>query len=232
MKNEFDKNPTGNPITQVHIAEFNQLREEINVYHDHQKEEIYFAMIVLGGVFAALLSQDFISYYLEIFLVFPFIFSSLALAYADRTVRILRVATYIHQHLRENLINNLGTREVMQWEVFKKHRAVTRRQALESIDPICIQRKIWLWFKRHTPNLELMLDVMRVAQFVAPSILCILLFSLMYNGTWDVLHLIIVTVSTVVAVTPIYFFIKSEETSGISLRSGGADLVEWEENWR
>lgn len=223
---------SSSPIVQVHLAEFNQLREEINVYHDHQKEEIYFAMIVLGGVFATLLSHDVISLYLEVFLVFPFIFTSLALAYADRTVRILRIATYIHQHLRKNLTKELGTTRLMQWEIFKKHRVTEHRQKLESTKHSCFQDRVLLWFKRHLPEIPLVLDVIRVAQFVMPSIFCILLFIVLYNEAWDVLHILLAVASIVAAIAPVYFFIKSEETSGVSLVSEGEDLVEWETKWR
>lgn len=223
---------TVSSTVQAHIAEFNQLRGEINVYHDHQKEEIYFAMIVLGGIFATLVASNITSVFPEVFLIFPLILTSLALAYADRTVRILRIATYIHQHLRQNLIRELGTSRVLQWEVFKKHRVSRRKEELDSAKPSCFQDRVLLWFKRNIPEIPLILDVMRVAQFVVPSIFCVLLFVFVNNRPWGVFQFLLVAVSIIIAVLPVYFFVKSEETSGISLVSEGADLMEWERSWR
>ncbi len=189
-------------------------------------------MIVLGGVFATLLSHEVISLYLEVFLVFPFVFTSLALAYADRTVRILRIATYIHQYLRENLTKELETTRLMQWEIFKKHRVTQHKQKLELEKSSCLQGEIKLWLKRRLPEIPLVLDVIRVAQFVMPSIFCILLFVVLYGKTWDILHILLTATSFIAAIAPVYFFAKSEETSGVSLVSEGADLVEWERKWR
>jgi hypothetical protein len=216
-------------LVQVHIAEFNQLREEINVYHNHQKEEIYFAMISLGGVFATLLAKDLMSSFPEVFLVFPFVFVSLAFAYADRTIRILRIATYLHQNLRENLVNELGTRDLLQWEVFKKYRVFRRKEDLESSRPGCLQGKISLRFRRRLPELPLVLDIGRVAQFVMPSLLCIYLFVIGYHGPWDIFKISAVATVTIIALSPIYLFAKSEETSGISMVPVGERLTKWEE---
>jgi hypothetical protein len=217
-------------IVQIHIAEYNKLREEINVYHDHQKEEIYFAMLVLGGIFATIFSQNIASLYPEVFLLFPFILTALALAYADRTVRILRIATYIHQCLRENLVEELGARDFLQWEVFKKYRVAKRKERLESIKPSCIQSKVSLWFKRNLPELPLILDITRVAQFIMPSLFCIILFILLNNKPWDIPRLLAAAVVTVIAFLPTYFFVKSEETSGIDLASYEVNLAEWEKD--
>jgi hypothetical protein len=219
-------------IIQIRLAEFNQLREEINVYHDHQKEEIYFAMLVFAGVFATLFSPHIMSSYSEVLLVFPFVFASLAFAYADRTIRILRIATYIHQYLRENLVNELGTLKLLQWEVFKKHRVAERRRQFESVKPTGLRSKLLRWFKQKIPELPLILDVMRVAQFVMPSLFCILLFVLVYSKTWDILHIALTVVATGFALSPIYIFMKAEETSGIDLRPTETDLEEWEKGWR
>lgn len=219
-------------IIQIRLAEFNQLRQEINVYHDHQKEEIYFAMLVFAGVFATLFSPHIISSYPEVLLVFPFVFASLAFAYADRTVRILRIATYIHQYLREDLVNELGTFKLLQWEVFKKYRVAERKRQFESVKAASFGSKVLVWFKRKTPELPLILDVMRVAQFVMPGLFCILLFVLVYSKTWDILHIALTVVATVVALSPIYIFMKAEETSGIELIPSETDLGEWEKGWR
>ncbi|MGD0780295.1 MAG: hypothetical protein ABR954_05905 [Dehalococcoidales bacterium] len=219
-------------IIQIRLAEFNQLREEINVYHDHQKEEIYFAMLVFAGVFATLFSPHIMDSYSEVLLVFPFVFASLAFAYADRTVRILRIATYIHQYLRENLVNELGTFKLLQWEVFKKYRVAKRKKQFESVKNAKFGTKVLVWFKRKTPELPLILDVMRVAQFVMPGLFCILMFVVIYSKTWDILHIMLTIVSTVVGLSPIYFFMKAEETSGIELIPSETDLEEWEKEWR
>jgi hypothetical protein len=213
----------------VRIAEFNQLRQEINLYHDHQKEEIYFAMITLGGIFATMLAKDLWTIFPEVFLVFPFIFCSLALAYADRTVRILRIAAYLHQNLRENLVKDLGTRELLQWEVFKRYRVFSLKEESQSSKATCLQGRISLWFRRNLPELPLLLDVSRVAQFVVPSVMCIMLFLLLYQKPLDILRISVLILATCAALVPIYLFAKSEETSGISIMPVGRQLAEWEE---
>jgi hypothetical protein len=218
-------------IVQIHIAEFHQLREEINRYHDHQKEEVYFAMLVLGGIFAMLLSPN-IALYPEVFLVLPFLFSSLAFAYVDRTIRILRIATYIHQCLRENLVRELETLRLLQWEIFKKYRVVKSKERVKAIKPSCFQDKLLLWVKRNVPEIPLLLDYMRVAQFVTPSILSISLFAFMNKKPWDFVLVLIMFLVIVVALLPVYFFIRAEETSGIQLVSERVDLAQWEKDWR
>lgn len=233
MESESKKeNSISASIVQVRIAEFNQLREEINVYHDHQKEEIYFTMLVFGGVFITLFSTHVTSKYPEIFLAFPLVFTALAFAYVDRTIRILRIATYIHQYLRENLVQEFGTSKLLQWEVFKKFRVTERKRELESLKPTSFRGRVLKWFKRYVPELPLVLDVMRVAQFVMPSAFCILLFIFIYNNPWDIPHILLTVGATVIAISPIYSFVRAEETSGINLMPRDIDLDEWEKRWR
>jgi hypothetical protein len=108
------------------IAEYEVLREEIGRYQDHQKQIMNFAFIVVAATLA--LAQPLFSDSSEsgegsraILLYFPVIFAMLSGLYSDRTIRILRLAGYINNHLRRKL-SSLLSFHVWQWEVYKRSR--------------------------------------------------------------------------------------------------------------
>lgn len=111
------------------IAEYEVLREEIGRYQDHQKQIMNFAFIVLAATLA--LTQPLFSESSEsgesgegsraILLYFPVVFAMLSGLYSDRTIRILRLAGYINNHLRRKL-SSLLSFHVWQWEVYKRSR--------------------------------------------------------------------------------------------------------------
>jgi hypothetical protein len=218
-------------VVESQLAEFNKLRDEINLYHDHQKEEIYFAMLAFGGLMAILLApSNIVENYDVIFLMFPLLFTSLAAAYADRTVRILRIATYIHNYLRENLIHELGTSEVLQWEVFKKHRVHRRKEEMKGRRETARRFRAFLFIRQSMPELPKLLDISRSLQFVIPSIIAVGLF-IYFDSSRGFSSLSIVEIlgSLVIALLPLYLSVKTEETSGIDLKPQHRALEDWEE---
>lgn len=227
-----DSSPEENKIwliVETQLAEFTKLRDEINLYHDHQKEEIYFAMLGFGGLMAILLApSNMVEKYTGVFLLFPLLFTSLAAAYADRTIRILRIATYIHNHLRENLVHELGTSKILQWEVFKKHRVHHRKEEMKRTESARWFRTFIL-IRHRIPELPKLLDISRSLQFVIPSIIAIGLFIYFHSSRgFGWLSRVGIVVSLIIALLPLYLSVKTEETSGIDLRPQHRALEDWE----
>ncbi|MFF4577618.1 hypothetical protein ACFY15_04315 [Streptomyces sp. NPDC001373] len=109
------------------IAEYEVLREEIGRYQDHQKQIMNFAFMVSAAM--AALAQPLFNdsgpkaeNIRSVLLYFPPLFAMLAGLYSDRTIRILRLAGYINNHLRRKLAS-LVSMHVWQWEVYKGSRA-------------------------------------------------------------------------------------------------------------
>lgn len=122
-------------VISVFIAEYNVLRGEIDVYHHHQKEIMNFVFLVLTAMFAivgaslALESKQLPSIAF-IFLLFPFVYTLLSFLYADRTIRIIRIADYLHNYLRRK-VDEITGEYVWQWEIYKRHTTIfSRRLAL------------------------------------------------------------------------------------------------------
>lgn len=122
------------------IAEYNVLRKEMDGYHNHQKQIMNFALIVLTAIFTVLGSG--IAFNLEalksaafIYLLFPFVFTLLEMIYLDRTIRILRIADYIHNCLKKK-INELTIKEVWQWEKYKRKTKIFSRKFSLFLDRI------------------------------------------------------------------------------------------------
>ncbi|MFD4737714.1 hypothetical protein ACFWNR_15700 [Streptomyces virginiae] len=124
--------PAGRPAAELEligsalIAEYEVLREEIGRYQDHQKQIMNFAFMVSAAMIA--LAQPLFSDtgpkgddVRSILLYFSPLFAMLAGLYSDRTIRILRLAGYINNHLRRKL-SSLVSMHLWQWEVYKTSR--------------------------------------------------------------------------------------------------------------
>jgi hypothetical protein len=188
-------------ILQIFIAEYYVLRREIDIYHEHQKEIMNFlfltlvAMISLFGIIQTEKISQFVSY---VYLLFPLIFCLLTLLYTDRTVRILRIADYIHNYLRKRVAEVCGE-SVWQWESYK------------SRTPL-IEKK-----------LALVLDRTRWLVFIFPSVLAIVLFwflshddAYLVGNILTILPLLLLDFA-VLAVS-IWAMFLVEETTGIKTR--------------
>jgi hypothetical protein len=193
-------------------------------------------MLTLGGLIAFSMSSAAVTYS-ELFLIFPYLFFSFALAYVDRTVRILRTATYLHQYLRENLVKVLNTRELLQWETFKKYRAIKRKERFNLTKNNSIKHQIFIKIRQKLPELPLVLDVARSFQFIIPSLFSIISYiyiNIVTKKALDFLQSLFIIIITVciTVLYPFYLFIKSQETLGIEIVSGKENLAEWEIEWR
>ena len=161
----MDKNPQdqGKLIARSNIlvAEFTALRREIEICIEHQKEIMNFSVltfVAMIGLFGVAKTRSELGSIAPTFLFFPFIFCLLVLLYADKTVRILRVADYIHNYLRRrvNETKILDT-DFWLWESYKSHKASYSRKLAMRLD-----RARWLIF-------------------IIPSVIAIGLFFLLYG---------------------------------------------------
>ncbi len=186
-------------ISEILIAEYNVLRKEIDLCHEHQKEIMNFLFLVfiaMVSLLGFLITTEMSNIVSIIFLIFPLIFSLLSLIYTDRTVHILRLADYIHNVLRKK-INKICGEKVWQWETYKKH-----------TPPF-------------TKKLTLILDKSRWLIFLFPSIISIIFFFvLMYNEILTYLYfaLPLIIFDFIISSFSIYSMLGVEETTGIENR--------------
>jgi hypothetical protein len=214
-------------IVQVQLAEFNQLREEINAYHEAQKDDVHFAMLVLAGAFAVIFSPQIISGFSEIFLIFPIIFTTLAFAYLDLSVRIVRHAAYIHHSLRTELTQELGTRNLLLWEIYKRYqsrKSTSDGRISKSSRLIRTARRM----RNVISKWDTFLDFMRIGQFVAPSLFTLVVYVAANSASWSVLKTLALSLSALLAISPMFFFRKAKTSSGIDLREKTGDLLAFE----
>ena len=181
------------------LREYTVLRSEIDVYHGQQKDLTHFA--VLGSIALAGLSlrakEDLYDSRL-LFLLAPLLFLMLAFIYADRMIRILRVADYIHNDLRiraSMLLSKDRETEVpviWEWEIFKRR------------------------IRRYPKAVVLLLDWTRWLVFLVPGFGSLGAFLFLRSGhpwmAWEVVGLAIVPAVLVLASVLILFI---EESTGI-----------------
>jgi hypothetical protein len=112
-------------LISLFIAEYNILRKEIDLYHTQQDSIVNFVILIFTAMFGVLgasiaISTSTASKTAEslafIFLLFPFIYTLLSFFYLDRTLRIIRIADYIHNNLRKKVYDTCGE-YVWQWEI-------------------------------------------------------------------------------------------------------------------
>lgn len=126
-------------ILQPFMAEYNALRREIELLIEHQKDIMNFSIltiVAMATLFGAIEAKKELQPVSYVYLVFPWIFLLLALLYADKTARILRVADYIHNYLRREIIEMCGDENVLQWELYKSNRYSFRRKLALVLDRI------------------------------------------------------------------------------------------------
>lgn len=109
---------------EVLLAEYNALRREIELLIEHQKDTMNFLILVfvaMIGLFGYIKDKPSLQPFSYAFLFFPFIFCSLILLYADKTMRILRAANYIHNCLRKRICDVCEDERLLRWEKYKRH---------------------------------------------------------------------------------------------------------------
>ena len=187
-------------LSNILVAEFTALRREIEICIEHQKEIMNFSVltfVAMIGLFGVAKTRSELESIAPAFLFFPFIFCLLVLLYADKTVRILRVADYIHNYLRRR-VNETGIwdEDFWFWESYKSHKASYSRKLAMRLD-----RARWLIF-------------------IIPSVIAIGLFFLLYGipciNKEEIIFLLFLDVFAIIVI--IYVIPHLEETAPIKDR--------------
>ena len=178
------------------MMEYESLRREIDLYHEHQKEFMNFNIILTIGMFSLLgaflaLPPTRIDSLILAFLLFPPIFMLLSFFYTDRTVRIIRIADYLHNYLRPKA--NLFTgQKILQWELYKRNTRIFHR------------------------GITLLLDRARWFTFILPSIGAIIIFVMLNNEPWTSWEIVFISIDAITIFSSFIVMFIAEETSGIS----------------
>jgi len=125
--------PNGAPSQAVDamLREYDVLRAEIALYRQEQNRSLIFAMVgtyalasafyvVLGGSNENPDGADADLFRRVLLLVLSLFVMINGIAFADRNRRVKRIARYLHNYLRPNLIGLLGDHHVWHWEFFKQ----------------------------------------------------------------------------------------------------------------
>ena len=178
------------------VAEYNILRKEIDVYHNHQQGFLNFTLLLFTGKLAllgTLLSQPqaTVLKFSYIFLLFPLVFTLLSMLYTDRTIRIIRMADYLHNYLRIKA-NSLVNNNVFQWEIYK--------------------RKTTLFNKK----VALLLDRVRWWIFIIPSFVSVSVFLVLHaNSPWQTIELALFGTDSICMFISFIVMYITDETLGI-----------------
>jgi len=179
----------------VLAMEYESLRREIDIYHEHQKEFMNFnilltiGMLSLVGAFLAL-PPGRSSNLNFTFLLFPLIFTLLSLFYTDRTVRIVRIADYLHNYLRPK-VNLFTGQKILQWELYKCHTRIFHR------------------------GFTLLLDRARWLTFIFPSTVAVTIFCIMNTNPWTSLEIVLISIDAIAIFISLVVMFMTEETTGI-----------------
>jgi hypothetical protein len=201
MRKDSSKKSDPEILISLFIAEYNVLRNEIDLYHNQQEGIVNFVIIVFTAMFGILgasivISPDKSAETIEsiafIFLLFPIIYTLLSFFYLDRKLRIIRIADYVHNNLRKKVYDTCGE-YVWQWEVYKKSTKI-------------FNRRLALW-----------LDRSRFLVFFIPSIASIFLFLKFVSYPLQLIHCILILLDILALILTICAM-WIDETTGISHR--------------
>lgn len=126
MPNGTPDKDTARRIVDAMLREYDVLRAEINLYHQQQNQSLNFAMLgmfAVASAFYALLDSklsDADLFRRVLLLGFSLFVMINGIAFADRSLRIKRIAHYLHSYLRPKLIETLDGHHVWHWELFKQ----------------------------------------------------------------------------------------------------------------
>lgn len=182
-------------VVLVFIAEYNVLRGEIDVYHHHQKEIMNFVFLVLTAMFGIVgaglaLKPDQLPSIAFIFLFFPFVYTLLSFLYADRTIRIIRIADYLHNYLRRK-VDEVTGKHMWQWEIYKRHTTIFSRR------------------------LALFLDKVRWGVFLLPSFISVCIFFFFVPSPKQLYQIALIFVDGIAMLLCFVVMFITEETTGI-----------------
>lgn len=125
-------------------------------------------------------------------LIFSIFISITFFLYVDRTIRIKRIASYIHSYLRQALILKLGGVHVWHWEIYKKITA----QAKEA-----------------TFIISLLLDKLRASIFIVPIVFSNYIF-FNENTKFEAITVLLLIINFVFVSAVILLMFSFEETKG------------------
>lgn len=176
-----------------YLAEYNSLRDEINLYHQQQKQLMYFALLLIASFLGFISTKiQWIKGNDLILLAIPPFFIVLGMMFADRTVRIIRIAHYLDADLKSR-INNLININVLNWEDYKRNTTIVNKKIAKILDQV-------RWFI-----------------FLFPSFLILIIYLRLrgiYGWNLDNIILFIVNILLIAGLIVIIFLF--EETSGVA----------------
>lgn len=177
------------------FEEYRVLRSEIQQYHAERNNYVNYSVTLTGALLAFISAMKILDTELAIlFLLIPFIHLLLGFLFLDRSVRVVRLADYIHNHLRKQL-QDLSDTDVWSWEDYKKR---TRR------------------FSRF---ISFLLDQVRIISFIAPSILSVSVFFLFDDGLFSILEIVLLVILSLLIFGVFAIAMKVQETSGAENRA-------------
>jgi len=180
------------------IAEYNVLREEIKQYHTERNNFVNYTVMLSAGFIGSIAVNKFVDdKFLILYLIFPFFYFTLGLLYLDKSIRIIRLADYIHNHLREVFIKISNSPKVFNWENYKKNT------------------------KRFPKWLTKLIDRLRISIFIIPSLISLLLFFIHKSNEFYYYEIILICLDILSVMCLIMIHIIAEETSGAKSKKYG-----------
>lgn len=183
--------PKQTPLSELAPAleEYRILRDEIAKYHGERNSHVNFSVLLTIALIGAV-STGNMSQFASVFILLPIAYCLLAFLYADRSIRVIRIADYIHNDLRIR-INDLARGDYFHWEFYK--RRTTR-------------------FPRFFMQL---VDRLRLAMFLAPAVMCVTSYPFLLNfGQWYAWQWAMWCLDIALIVSIVLFFWYIQETSG------------------
>ena len=181
-------------VANAMLEEYRALREEIGLYHQQQNQAIQFSLLGVVAAASFLTVQNSQEVARAVFLGVSLFVLLNGIAFADRSIRIKRIASYIDRYMRIKLIQVLDGRHVWHWEIFKE---IHTKQA------------------RFTFRLRTFaLDYLRPALFLVFSVGAQLLYCSRLSSSPTLLECGLFFLNVILLILFIWCFFQIEETSG------------------
>ena len=172
------------------FEEYRVLRSEIQQYHSERNNYVNYSVTLTGALLAFISAMKLLSVELSIlFLLMPLLYSLLGFLYLDRSIRVIRLADYIHNYLRKQL-QDVSDTDVWNWEIYKKKTT------------------------RFSKVVSLILDQIRICSFILPSVVSIAVFFIFDNEALSFLEISLIMISAISVIGMLIIAVKVQETSG------------------
>jgi len=173
------------------IAEYNVLREEIKQYHSERNNFINFTVMLSAGFIGSIVANELAGdKFIILYLIFPFFYFTLGLLYLDKSIRIIRLADYIHNFLRKVFVQISNSDNVFCWEIYKRDT------------------------KRFPKWLTKLIDRLRISIFIVPSLISLLVFFVQKKNGIFYHEIILLSLDILSILSIIFIHIITEETTG------------------